>query len=61
MANEDLQKEIKQSRVFKWQIAAKLGVSEMTLIRWLRHELPDAEKERIRTIIAELKAGEANA
>ena len=37
--NVDVRKAAKDSGVFLWEIADKLGVSEPTLNRWLRKDL----------------------
>ncbi|MCL2775953.1 MAG: hypothetical protein FWD71_21795 [Oscillospiraceae bacterium] len=52
MANEKFRKEIKQSGVKMWQIADKIGISEMTLSRKFRYELISKEKDEIRRVIA---------
>ena len=57
MANQDIREEIKKSGFFKWQIAEQMGICEMSLIRWLRVELPEEKKDRIRQAIKELKEG----
>lgn len=54
-ANEDLRLLARGNGVSLWEIADKLGVSDQKLFRDWRHELPETEKERIRTIIEELK------
>ena len=41
--NTDIRKAAKDSGVFLWEIADKLGVSEPTLNRWLRKEMPDSQ------------------
>lgn len=58
MANQEIREEIKKSGLFKWQIAEQIGICEMSLIRWLRVELPEEKKNRIRKAIKELKRGE---
>ena len=60
MANKEIREEIKNSGFFKWQIADKIGICEMSLIRWLRTELTEERKERIRAAISLLKVGELN-
>ena len=46
-ANRDIRMLIKQSDIRYWQIAAMLGVCEMTLTRWMREELKPDVRERI--------------
>lgn len=59
MSNTELKQEMRAAGVWQWQIADELGVCEMTLIRWLRHELPEEKKAHIRSIIAKLKEEQA--
>ena len=56
MKNQDIRNEIKAARLYLWQVADVLGLSDSNFSRKLRHELSDEEKARIRTIIAELSA-----
>lgn len=53
--NSQLKAEIKQAGLFQYQIADALGISEQTLIRWLRYELPQDKLERVRAAIATLR------
>lgn len=57
--NEDIRRILKERKVTQWETAAELGVSDMTLQRWLRFELPAEKKEMvlkaIDTIVAERK------
>ena len=52
--NATIRKAAKDHRVFLWQIAEELGISEFTLCRKLRKELPEAEQEKILSLIREL-------
>lgn len=54
MRNSDIRQEIKSAGLRLWQIAEALGMQDSTFSRRLRHELPAAEKEKLRAIIAEL-------
>lgn len=45
MSNNELKQEIRNSKVAQWKIAAKIGVCEMTVVRWLRLELPEEKKQ----------------
>lgn len=59
--NDTIRNQIKKSRVFQYEIADELGVSEMTLVGWLRKELSEEKKQRIISAITKLKEGEFNA
>ena len=56
-ANQDIREKAKAAGIPLWRVAKAFGVSEPTIIRTLRHELPDTEKAQVLNIIAEL-AGE---
>ncbi len=61
--NEDLRREAKTAGVRFWQISEVLGISEPSMTRLLRHELPPEKKAQIRGIIQQLakKDGVKNA
>ena len=56
MCNLDIRNAAKEAGVFLYQIADKLGISEPTMVRCLRYELPAEKKTRIMSIISELAA-----
>ena len=55
MCNEAVKKEIKNAVLFQYQVAAKLGVSEMTLIRWMREELPEKKRQMVTQAVQALR------
>lgn len=55
IANNDIKSQAKISGVYLWQVAQRLGITDSTLSRKLRRELPTEEKERIFNIIDELR------
>lgn len=54
MKNDDIKNEVKSAGLRLWQIAEALGMQDSNFSRRLRHELSDAEKAKIREIIAVL-------
>lgn len=56
--NLDIRNAIFSSNIKKWQIAEKLGMTDSNFSRLLRKELSQEQKERIISIIEELKKGE---
>lgn len=36
MNGEDVRAMLKERRIFQWELARALGISEFTLVRWLR-------------------------
>lgn len=53
-ANLNIRAAAKSAGVMLWEIADKLGITDSNFSRKLRHELPQAEKERIFSIIEEI-------
>ena len=54
MRNSDIRQEMKSAGLRLWQIAEALGIQDSNFSRRLRHELSEAEKAKIREIIADL-------
>ena len=48
---KDIKKIVKESKIPQWKIAAEVGISEFTLIRWLR--MPEKLEEQRTTQISE--------
>ncbi|MBC2581780.1 hypothetical protein [Clostridium sp. DJ247] len=53
-ANKEIRTTAIKSNVRFWQIADEMGIHEVTLIKRLRHELPESEKAKILSIIEKL-------
>lgn len=53
--NEHIRKAARVAGVPLWRVAAAVGVSEPTLIRWLRFPLPEEKEARIMEAIAALE------
>lgn len=54
MYNKDIRAYAKENNVKLWQIAKAMGISEPTMTRKLRSELPEQDKQTFRRIINEL-------
>lgn len=57
---DDLKALKKRTGVFWWEVADHIGVSEMTIYRWLRKYDPE-HHAKILNAINELEEGEVNA
>lgn len=57
MKNSELKQELKKNGVAYWQIAEVIGVSDMTIQRWLRSERDTTHQPQIIKALEELKAG----
>ncbi|MBR2520776.1 MAG: hypothetical protein IKE62_01165 [Oscillospiraceae bacterium] len=55
--NQAIRERAKAEHVTLWQIAMKIGVSEPTLIRWMRLPLPEEKERRICDAISAIAEG----
>lgn len=53
--NQTVRRAARSAGVPLWRVAAAIGVSEPTLIRWLRAPLAEDKERRIMATIAELE------
>jgi DNA-binding Xre family transcriptional regulator len=51
MCNVDIRELIARKRLRHYEVAAALGISEHTLSRWLRTELSNEKKQKIKEAI----------
>ena len=58
MANNDIKDFAKLSNVKLWQVADKLGITDIAFSKKLRKELSDEEKTKIFKIIEDLKTNQ---
>lgn len=54
VVNSNIREKAKQAGVRHWQIALHLGISEQTLVRWLRTPLDSEKAQRINSAIESL-------
>lgn len=54
-ANEYVRMEAKRASVPMWLIAERLGVSEGTILRWMRKELPEEKRDAILAVIWQIQ------
>ena len=54
MTNNEIRSKAKEKSVKLWQLADALKISEPTITRKLRHELPEEEKNKILALIDEI-------
>lgn len=54
MRNETIKNHASLKKVYLWQVAKKLGISDTTFSRKLRDELDEEEKSKILAIIDEI-------
>ena len=60
MRNQKLREEMKRLKVYHWELAEYMGVSEMTITKRLRYELPESEAEKFRAVALKIAASKKN-
>lgn len=55
MRNKEIRDALRLSDVKQWQLAEALEVSDITICRWLRKELPDEKRKMILRTIEEIR------
>lgn len=58
-ANLEVRSIMKEKKIFQWQVAVEMGISDVTLVRWLRLPLSDEKKAMVMKAID--KAAKQNA
>ena len=58
--NNDIRAAAKENRVYLYEIAEKIGISEPTFIRRMRKELSDAIRAKVFAAIEEIKREHEN-
>ena len=53
-ANQDIRDYAAKKGVYFWEIAMELGISEPTMTRWMRVELPEDKRREIEQVISEI-------
>ena len=56
--NKAIKEAIRKAGVKQWQVAAALGISEATIVRWLRQELTEERRKAILSAIEVLSRKE---
>jgi len=60
VTNGDLKELFKSKRLYQYEVAEAIGISEYTLCVWLRHELEPERKQRIIEAVDSLMNKRAN-
>lgn len=60
MENLEIKRKLKEAGLYQWMLAERMGIAEQTLVRKLRRELPESEKQKILIIIEELAVEYSN-
>ena len=55
MKNKDLKDAFRVAGIRQWEVAEAMGVSEMTLVKWMRVELTEYKRQRILAALEQLK------
>lgn len=58
MRNERIKEAMKRQGLKQWEVAELIGISEFTMCRKMRHELPAEEQDQIVRLIEERKGND---
>lgn len=58
LANMEIRAAMQEAGLYQWEVAFALGISEMTLARWLRTPMTEKQKEQVLAAIAQLTSAE---
>ena len=58
MNGDDIRAILKNHRIFQWELAAQLGISEFTLCCWFRGPISESRARAIQEAIAQLERPE---
>ncbi len=57
-ANQEIKQAARNAGIYLWEVAEAYGCVDTTFSRKLRRELPQSEKDRILSIIEQLRAAQ---
>ena len=55
MSNQEIKGLMKQSNIYMWQVAKRLGICESSFCKLFREELSDVRKQQVLSAIEEIK------
>lgn len=58
LANMEIRSAMQEAGLYQWEVAFVMGISEMTLMRWLRTPMTEKQKEQVLAAIAQLSSAE---
>ena len=58
MHNREIRELLQKNRIYGYEVAEKLNISEFTFCRWLRTELSPEKKQAVLSAIKELIGGD---
>ncbi len=58
-ANQNIRDYAAMKGVYFWEIAMQLGISEPTITRWMRVELPEDKRREIEQVISDIAAAKS--
>ena len=57
MANQIIRDELREQKVYQWELAKALGISESTMVRKMRIEMSDEETRELLALIDSIALG----
>lgn len=54
MTANEIKQILKEKRIYQWEVAKVLGITEFTLTRWLRDDLPAEKADQIMLAVKDI-------
>ncbi len=58
MNNIELRTKIRENRLYQYEIAKRIGITEYTFCKWMREELSEERKELVLRAISDIVKGD---
>lgn len=55
MSNKEIESLLKQEKIYKWQVAERLGLHETSFCRWWRKPLSEEQARQVLSAVEEIK------
>lgn len=55
MSNREIENLLKQEKIYKWEVAERLGLHETSFCRWWRKPLSEEQERRILLAVEEIR------
>lgn len=55
MSNKEIESLLKQEKIYKWEIAERLGLHETSFCRWWRKQLSEEQVRQVLSVVEEIR------
>ena len=55
MSNKEIESLLKREKIYKWEVAERLGLHETSFCRWWRRELSEEQARQVLSAVEEIR------